>query len=287
MPKTIIAGFNKLKTNLEITTLQKTTVSTRQTNVRKAVSDDFNIIESFLSGSHPRSTMISPLEKSDVDIFLILKSEYFYSYTPSSLLDKIRKSLLKTYPLTPKISRNGQAVTITFSDFKVDVVPSFNRKGGGYLIPDSITDTWISTDPLIHASNLTEANDLHNGYLIPLIKMIKGWNRSIGEPFYGFYLEILVKEILNDIEISSYSSGVRYIFDKARDRVLYILSDPVGFGGEIDGLKNISNIDDAVKKFNTAYGRAIKAENYESLGNTSLAFSEWQKIFPKYFPSYG
>src|SRR6266536_3618537 len=48
------------------------------------------------------------------------------------------------------VSRNGQAVTITFADFEVDVVPGFYRKGGGYLIPDSVLNRWIETDPKQH-----------------------------------------------------------------------------------------------------------------------------------------
>jgi small multidrug resistance pump len=37
--------------------------------------------------------------------------------------------ILLSYPKTPDISRNGQAVMITFTDFKVDVVPAFYRNG--------------------------------------------------------------------------------------------------------------------------------------------------------------
>ena len=84
----------------------------------------------------------------------------------------------RTYTRTPDISRNGQAVTIRFEDFIVDVVPGFNRKGGGYLIPNSITQSWISTDPKKHVEIFSEANSVHKGNLIPLIKMIKGWNRN-------------------------------------------------------------------------------------------------------------
>ena len=143
MPKAIAAGFSTLKSNLEITDLQRSTVSSRQNNVRDAVADGFDVHESFLAGSYARSTMISPLKESDVDIFVLLDSKYYHQYTPAALLDRLRTIIKKTYDKSPKISRNGKAVTITFTDFKVDVVPSFYRTGGGYVIPDSIDDEWI------------------------------------------------------------------------------------------------------------------------------------------------
>lgn len=177
MPTTIIAGFNKLKENLEITGLQAATVSTRQQRVREAVEKEMTVLSSFLAGSYSRSTMIGPLAKSDIDIFVVLDPSYYEKYNSAALLNRVRTVLLKTYTTTPKISRNGQAVTITFTDFKVDVVPCYNRQGGGFLIPNSKTETWISTNPPAHDTKTKEANKAHNGDIVPLIKMIRGWNR--------------------------------------------------------------------------------------------------------------
>lgn len=286
MPKTIASGFNALKSNLEITTLQKKTVSVRQSNVRDAVENGFTVLDSFLAGSYVRSTMITPLKESDVDIFVIIDASYFKKYSPTTLLDRLRTVLLKTYTLSPKTSRNGQAVTITFTDFKVDVVPSFNRKGGGYLIPDSTNNAWISTDPKVHQLNLTTSNKWHDNNLVPVIKMIKGWNRCINNPFHGYYLELMVKKILTNVTVTDYPSAVRYVFDKGRERIKYTLSDPASFGDDVEGFNNISTVKEAVTRFETAYNRAIKAESYESKYRTDLAYDEWKKIFPRYFQSY-
>lgn len=286
MPRTIAAGFSTLKSNLEITGLQKITVSNRQGNVRDAVADGFEIHESFLAGSYARSTMISPLKESDVDIFVLLDAKYYNQYTPASLLDRLRTILKRTYPTTPRISRNGQAVTITFTDFKVDVVPAFYMKGGGYLIPDSIDGEWIATAPTFHHSNLTDSNKWHNGDLIPVIKMMKGWNRCINDSFYGFYLELLTKKVLTNITISDYPSAVRYVLDKGREAVKYKIADPAGYGDQVGGMKGVSTVKDAVSRFEMAYSRAVKAEKYAANGNIELAYTEWRKIFPNYFPAY-
>lgn len=115
----------EFKSNLEVTGLQQSTISARQQNVRNAMGRGYTVLDSFLTGSYSRSTMIAPLSKADVDIFIILDPSYYSLNGQASLLDSVRATLLKTWSQTPKISRNGQAVTITFTDFKVDVVPGF------------------------------------------------------------------------------------------------------------------------------------------------------------------
>ncbi len=66
MASTIPAAFAGLLKNLELTTLQATTVSTRQQNVRDAVKNDLSVLDDFLVGSYRRSTMIAPLKTADV-----------------------------------------------------------------------------------------------------------------------------------------------------------------------------------------------------------------------------
>src|ERR1017187_6068999 len=114
MARTILQGFEQLKQNLEITDLQAETVSTRQQNVRAALDDGLNVLETFLTGSYRRNTMIAPLKEADVDIMAVMDPSYYQWDGQASLLDKVKRVLLKQYTSTPKISRDGQAVTITF-----------------------------------------------------------------------------------------------------------------------------------------------------------------------------
>ena len=185
---TVPQAFGTLKSNLEITGLQQTTVSERQRAIRQAIARRLEVTESFLTGSYARSTMIAPLNEADVDVFVVLDDKYFYQHrnrsdSQAALLDQVRSVLRETYPRTPDISINGQAVTIRFTDFLVDVVPAFQRDRGGYLIPNSISRTWIPTDPKEHVRLVSEANQAHNGDLVPLIKMIKAWNKTIDHFF--------------------------------------------------------------------------------------------------------
>jgi len=290
MATTIEAAFEQFKSNLEITYPQASTVSTRQQNVRGAIDKELSIKDSFLTGSYSRSTMIAPLKEADIDIFVILDDKYYYHYHginggQAGLLDLLKRTLKKTYPQTPDISRNGQAVTITFTDFIVDVVPAFYREGGGYLIPNSISQKWISTDPQKHNEIWTAENKSHNGDLVPLIKMVKAWNRMINNFFQSFHLEVMALQILHNVRISNYSSGVRYFFDKGRTYVTKQNPDPAGYQADVGAYINTQQkIADAANRFETAYKRALQAENWSNGYYITTAIQEWRKIFGSYFP---
>jgi tRNA nucleotidyltransferase (CCA-adding enzyme) len=129
MPVTTLTrkqAFEELRSNLELTGLQETTVATRQNNVRTAVASQLSVVDDFLTGSYRRHTMIGPLKSADVDVLIVLDRGY-KDRGPRAVLELVKKTLLDEYKTGTQISRNGQAVTITFSDFIVDVVPAFVR----------------------------------------------------------------------------------------------------------------------------------------------------------------
>ena len=289
MAITVKSSFQRLKENLEITNLQTTTVSTRQQNIRKAVADEMTVHDSFLTGSYSRNTLIAPLNEADIDIFIVLDSSYYHDLSgPVALLEKVKNVLKITYPKTPDISRNGQAVTIQFTDFMVDVVPGFKRQGGGFLIPNSVSNNWIETDPKKHVEIMSSANSSHNSDLVPLIKMIKGWNKKQNSHFSSFHLEVLALHILKGVTISDFPSGIRYFFDKCRDLISKKNLDPAGYGGDVGSYINTQEkIKEAVDILQLAYDRALKGEEYDRQGYVKSAIETWQKVFDDYFPAYG
>ena len=293
MATTIKQSFLDLKANLEITDLQAETTSTRQKNVRGVLDAGLTVKESFLTGSYSRNTMIAPLSDADIDIIAILDVSYYHNYNgqnggQAGLLDLVKRTLRKTYTRTPDISRDGQAVTIRFDDFLVDVVPAFYRQGGGYLIPNSVSQSWLSTDPKQHVEIMKQSNAAHNGDMVPLVKMIKGWNKSIGSYFRSFHLEVLAIEILKGVTISDFPSGTRFFFDKGRELITKKNLDPAGYGGDVGSyLATREKIEEAGRKFQLAYDRALKAEDFDKRGNVPEAVEMWRKVFGDYFPAYG
>lgn len=287
MVKTIEEAFRVLRSNLEITDLQEKTVSTRQTQVRSVVEKDFTVLDSFLTGSYRRSTMISPLKDADIDIFIVMDPKYYSANGQVKLLNDLRTSLLKTYKKTPKIRPDGHAVTITFADFKVDVVPGFYRSGGGYLIPDTSGQRWIETDPKSHVEIWANANKTHNGDLVPLLKILKGWNAS-RNLLKSFHLETLALSVLDGVTISDFPSGVRYFFDKARPKIRTKLPDPAGYTDDVaQHITTPEQMDAIVTRMDWAFARAQEAEQLAAAGKISNAIAKWAKLLPGHFPAYG
>lgn len=278
-------AFEKLRSNLEISDLQEKTVSTRQQNVREVIENDFEVLDSFLTGSYKRSTMIAPLSEADVDIFIVLKAKYWSENGQADLLAKVRNSLRKTYTKTPTIRPDGHAVTITFTDFKVDVVPAFNRNGGGYLIPDTELKKWLPTNPLRHVELWSASNKQHDGDFVPLLKMLKGWNKS-RSLLKSFHLETLAYSILDGVTISDFPSAVRYFFDKARAKIIYKLPDPAGYTDDVAAHVSLAQAKKIAERLEWAYSTALEAEQLDAAGKTSAAFAKWQLIFKGYFPTY-
>ena len=134
---------------------------------------------------------------------------------------------------------------------------------------------------------ISGANKAHDGLLVPLIKMVKGWNRIAANPFRSFYLELMIEEVLRGVTISDFPSGVRFVLDKGKDRVRNKIEDPAGYGDFINPLEEVSTVEAAVAKFTTACDVARKAERLTSDGQIESAIREWQRLFGDYFPAYG
>jgi hypothetical protein len=287
MATTITSGFQKLKENLEISSLQAGTVSSRQQNVRDRVATEMTIERSFLTGSYMRSSMIAPLADADIDVFLVMNSEYFSQDGQTTLLDKVKRALAKGYP-NSAISRDGQAVTIRFTDFWVDVVPGFDRQGGGFLIPDSIQKRWISTDPTSHVT-LWSALNAKRGYkFVPLVKMLKCWNRAHSLKLRSFHLETLAYEVFQYTAITDYPTAAQYFFATAKDKILFGVTDPAGYGGNVGSyLDTQAKRDEVTTRLTAAYDKATEAIRFASQDKIELAFAKWRIIFGDYFPAYG
>src|SRR5260370_24803743 len=298
--KTIVQGFQELRSRLEITDLQSSAVSQRHQNIREILKQELPVLEDggdFLTGSYVRKTMIAPLKEADIDIFFVLNRSYYYDNNQASLLDKVKSTLKKAYPNTADMSRDEQAVTISFHDFKVDVVPAFHRMLSffvpGYLIANTITKTWIVTNPKEHIEVWRKANKEHNGNLIPLIKMMKAWNKTKGGLLTSFHLECLILNILKGESIKDFPSTVQYVFGKARRSIrypaLFPVRDPAVSDSNVGAYLNTQEKREAVlSRLETAYTRAKKAQELASRGNVQEAFTNWRYIFGDYyFPGFG
>lgn len=290
---TRIQAFEELRNNLELSELQEKTVATRQNNVRDAVAGQLSVVGDFLTGSYRRHTLVGPLKQADVDVVVVLDRKY-KDRGPRAVLELVRKALLVEYTRTPAISRNGQAVTITFTDFVVDVVPAFVRPwwtwNEGWEICNSGNDSWITTNPKKHVEISAAANKAHGGHLVPRIKQLKAWNRTAGEPLRSFHLEALAWSIFGTSWLwkngqKSDWTSARYFFDKARSELRSQLHDPAGTGSDVAAYLHGTALDSAVKKVTGAYERCVRAEKCAKNEDPMGMHKAYGQVFGNYYPA--
>ncbi len=191
------------------------------------------------------------------------------------------------------LKRNGVAavLSLTSYDWCFDIVPCFltTTESNGrtyYLIPDG-TGHWMKTDPRIDKSRVTQINQLHDGNVLNVIRIIKYWNRRPTMPSMSSYL--LEQMILDhyDTRTDTASSYVDVEIPKVLNHIQYAIYtsvlDPAGIKGDLNNLtwEDRQKIADRAK-IDTA--KANEARQFETNGDQAESIKKWAEIFGSEFP---
>ncbi len=233
------------------------------------------------------------LFEGDVDLMIILhfqdNQEYADSEGAEKMLNKFKRILDDNYPDTEK-RRDRNCITMQFSEFRLDVVPAFKFDTGDYIIPDSVEEKWLSTNPIEFAKKITEVNKKMDSDFVPLIKMIKAWNRQVGWPIGSFHLEcIMYNRYCTYQQSYTFDSMIRYFFESLPLYLSTTCYDPVT-GERVDkyldtgGSTTLREI--AIKKAKKAAEKSQEAFEYQ-IKYPSIAIGEWKALLGDFFPVYG
>ena len=90
-----------------------------------------------------------------------------------------------------EIYQSSPAIVLELNHIKFELVPAIKNSWGQLQIPAKASDynDWISTDPTTFNTTLTSANQKHNDFIKPLVRLVKYWNVKAGYPFESFDLE--------------------------------------------------------------------------------------------------
>jgi hypothetical protein len=287
-------AFDKFKSRLELTAREQADASRRQQEIREYLRDQFEIERDFLTGSYARWTKTKPLK--DVDIFFVLgKNERGYrDQPPKVILAKFYAVLASKYGKdrvflgrrSVQVDFGIQAVEDQTNDqvMSVDVVPAF-AKNSHYEIPDRTTDTWMMTDPEIHAELATKANKAFAGEWKPLVKMIKKWNETAGKPVKpGFLLEVMALELFVPEFSGGYPYELKGFFATAADRIKETWEDPAKLGRPVSDEMDDAKASVARGTLLTAEESVTRAIRLAKSGRQGDALLEWRKLFGPLFP---
>ena len=221
-------AFQRFKGRLEITQTEQEDASRRQKDVRATVQSSFEVEADFLTGSYGRRTKTKPLK--DIDIFVVLGrgERWRREKHPREVLDDLEKCLVDAYG-RDQVERDRRCITVWFDkrnqtqheDGKIlslDVVPAF-AAGEHYEIPDEALGGWITTDPSIHAEKATAKNQALSGGWVPLVKMLKSWNRFNGKPIQPTFLVEVMALDLVETPFAGFAGEARRFFAAASDTI--------------------------------------------------------------------
>jgi hypothetical protein len=291
---TVDEAFERFRQRLELSETERQDAIRRHNDLRDCIRAGFDIERDFLTGSYARHTKTKPLK--DIDIFFCLgeKDKHWRSKTPREVLDAFQACLAKRYGVDD-VEPGRRCVTVEFEkrnptadeEGKVlsnDAVPAYEL-ADCYEIPDRDLGKWIKTDPEIHKEKSTTKNKECGSKWVPLVKMLKRWNRSAGKPIApSFLIEVMALELV-DPPFTTYANEVRRFFAAAEAEIMRDWPDPAGFGPPVSDQMTTDKRQKAVAALRTAEVNAARAIRLEQQGKTGEALALWREIMGKYFPT--
>jgi hypothetical protein len=291
--RTVEEAFDEFRRRLELSPTEEQDAIRRHKDVRASIGGCFHIERDFLTGSYARYTKTKPLK--DVDIFFCLGEDdsEWRTRPPGDVLDAFEDCLTATYG-SDSVVAGRRCVTVEFDKrtstadeegrvLSNDAVPAYDR-GDYYAIPDRDLGRWIRTNPDIHKDKATAKNEECNTKWVPLVKMLKRWNRSADKVIApSFLVEVMALELV-DPPFTSYPSEVRRFFAAAQDGIMRDWPDPAGLGPPVSDQMTSGMRRAAIEGLRSAEVRASRAVRLEQQGKTGEALALWRDIMGKYFP---
>ncbi|MDW3689150.1 nucleotidyltransferase [Cupriavidus sp. CV2] len=183
-------------------------ISIRYRNITRRLNTDFwtttsETSHSLYAGSYGRNTAIAGFSDLDM-IFQLPYAEYskydaYQGNGQSALLQAVKKSIEKTYSVT-SIRADGQVIVVPFSDgISFEVVPAFINKNDSFTYPDANNGgCWRVTNPKPEIEAIRVRNNLTNGNLVLLCRMMRQWKREWGVPIGGLLIDTLAYQFIEN-----------------------------------------------------------------------------------------
>jgi len=296
---TIDQSFQKILKNLNPTEKQRQDIQTKRDAIDRALAKHPRIFlytkkqQSFLTGSYSRGTIIRPIH--DVDLYVrVHYGKHAKDKSPRSILSLMATALRKRYPGNTSINVDSPCIIVSFSGYKFEVVPvvGYENNSDLYDIPAPGSQLWMQCYPHIPSRWISSCNHRNNKMFIPMIKLLKQWNRSNKVNLKSFHIELLTAKVFGSVtEIYSYPQGILDWMYCVRDwfwRNSYPFIEEPGHQykfvddyvyEKLFRLRVIRNkVESGLKKAERAYALFMK-------GRYGSANRIWRNMFGAMFPS--
>ena len=279
--------FSDFVANLAIGNTE--TISTRYGELTSALNKQFRDTESKTAntlqvGSFGRKTGINGI--SDLDMLYIMPKTKWADYNKAggqlSLLQDAKDAILKRYPTT-KVKVDRLVVTVTYTNFHVEVQPVFEQDDQSYLYPDTKNGgSWKTTKPREEMTAVADLDTKKNANLRPLCKMARAWKNKHGVGMGGLLLDTLAYNFLDSTTDFDTKSFLYYDW-LSRDFFKYLSELPeqteYAAPGSRQRVKVKKKFQKKAKKAHKLCVEAIEAENQKNVND------KWKKVYGRPFPA--
>lgn len=282
----VAKDFEEFLSNL--TVLNIDTISLRYGDLTAALNKAFRDTESKTAntlqvGSFGRKTGINGI--SDLDMLYIMpksKWDLYKGGKQRKLLQDVKDAVLQRYPRTD-VCVDRLVVTVTYSDFHVEVQPVFEDDDGNFTYPDTKgSGAWKLTKPRLEMDAVASLDAEKNSNLRRLCKMVRAWKNKHGVGMGGLLIDTLAYNFL--AETQEYNDKSFLYYDHlCRDFFEHLSELPEQERYHAPGsLQHVNVKDRFQRKAKKAYKLCISAIDAEG---TKSANEKWKKVFGRPFPA--
>lgn len=218
---TIAEMFSEFLGNLAVSNAE--TISARYGELTAALNRQFRDTESkeantLQVGSFGRKTGINGI--SDLDMLYIMPKSKWDDYNKAggqlNLLQDAKDAILKRYPNT-KVRVDRLVVTVTYTNFHVEVQPVFEQEDQSYKYPDTKNGgCWKITKPREEMEAVADLDVVKNANLRRLCKMARAWKNKHGVAMGGLLIDTLAYNFLSST--NSYDTKSYLYYDELLTR---------------------------------------------------------------------
>lgn len=283
---TVSDMFSSFIDNLAITNAE--TISMRYGELTSALNKKFRDTESKTDntlqvGSFGRKTGIDGI--SDLDMLYIMPKTKWDTYKDSKqvrLLQDVKAAILDRYPRSD-VRVDRLVVTVTYTDFHVEVQPVFEQDDGSFKYPDTKgSGSWPITKPRLEMAEIAEMDGKKNANLRRLCKMVRSWKNKHGVGMGGLLIDTLAYNFLkstDDFDTKSYGCYDRM----SRDFFGYLSElDEQDYYAALGSGQRVKVRKKFQRRAKKAHKLCLEAIN---AAETKSANEKWKKIYGRPFPA--
>jgi hypothetical protein len=278
--------FSEFIANLAIQNNE--TISLRYGELTAALNKQFRDTDSKTAntlqvGSFGRKTGINGI--SDLDMLYIMPKAKWETYREGKqlkLLQDVKQAVLARYPSTD-VRVDRFVVTVTYSDFHVEIQPVFEQEDGSFQYPDTKDEgSWRTTRPREEMDAMCDLDVAKNANLKRLCKMSRAWKNKHGLEISGLLIDTLAYNFLaatDEYDTHSYlyydwlSKGFFEYLAELPEQDYYAAP---GSGQRVKVRKKFQ------RKAKKAYRLCLEAIDAEG---TNSVNAKWKRVYGRSFPA--